>query len=482
MPLWKPHLPDVARDAGRAVIAVGGEVSDGGGEIYLTPTQIAAAQPASTVDPGRNSRDHARARMVATGQWGPAQSMGRRWPIGCVALEITQRCNLDCTACYLSEHSEAVKDLPLGEVFRRIDMIFAHYGRHTSVQVTGGDPTLRKRDELIAIVRRIYETGMRPALFTNGIKATRGLLIALCEAGLEDVAFHVDLTQGRRGYSSESALNAVRADYIERARGLPLGVYFNTTVFDGNFAQIPEVVTFFVRNSDVVRLASFQPKAETGRGIGGKRGAMITMASVAGQIAEGAGTALSFDTVQAGHASCNRYAMALIANGHAYDFLDHPGIYGAVLRRAADLQFDRRHPRRAIRTLIGCLLRNPDLVARGAPWFVGKLWRMRADLVAARGRATKLSFFIHNFMDACHLEPARIEACIFMAATGDGPISMCLHNAKRDAFILQPVKVTEPDGERFWNPLSGSVTATPPTPPAQMPPVRPRSARSRARG
>ena len=36
------------------------------------------------------------------------QQMGGRWSIGCVALEITQRCNLDCTLCYLSEHSEMV--------------------------------------------------------------------------------------------------------------------------------------------------------------------------------------------------------------------------------------------------------------------------------------------------------------------------------------------------------------------------------------
>jgi MoaA/NifB/PqqE/SkfB family radical SAM enzyme len=89
--------------------------------------------------------------------------MGRRWSIGCVALEITQRCNLDCTLCYLSDHSEAVQDLPLEAVFRRIDSIRAHYGADTDVQITGGDPTLRRRDELVAIVRRVRERGMRPA-------------------------------------------------------------------------------------------------------------------------------------------------------------------------------------------------------------------------------------------------------------------------------------------------------------------------------
>ena len=107
---------------------------------------------------------------------------GRRWPIGYVALEVTQRCNLDCTACYLSEHSEAVKDIPLEELFRRIDLIFDHYGPHTNVQVTGGEPTLRNREELVAIVRKVSRKGMRPALVTNGIRAKRE-----CPTGCEGV-------------------------------------------------------------------------------------------------------------------------------------------------------------------------------------------------------------------------------------------------------------------------------------------------------
>jgi hypothetical protein len=62
---------------------------------------------------------------------------------------------------------------------------------------------------------------------------------------------------------------------------------------------------------------------------------------------------------------------------------------------------------------------------------------MKADLMASRGRVNKLFFFIHNFMDACDLDPERIKACTFMAATQDGPISMCLHNARRDQYILR---------------------------------------------
>jgi len=157
----------------------------------------------------------------------------------------------------LSEHAEAVKDLPLEEVLRRIDMIFDHYGRIRTCRSLEAIRRCAKRDELVAIVRWIRDKGMRPTLFTNGIRAKRDLLRELVDAGLVDVAFHVDMTQQRKDYASERALNALRQEYIERARGLRLSVMFNTTVFDGNFDQIPEVVAFFVRNSDAVRLASF---------------------------------------------------------------------------------------------------------------------------------------------------------------------------------------------------------------------------------
>ena len=389
--------------------------------------------------------------MMATGQWEPHQAMGRRWAIGCVALEITQRCNLDCSACYLSENSELVRDLPLPEVFRRIDRIRRHYGPGTDVQVTGGDPTLRKRDELIAIVRRVREAGMNPSLFTNGIRATRELLTALAEAGLVDVAFHVDMTQGRRGYDSEVALNRLRAEYIERVRGLPLSVFFNTTIFDGNLDELPDVVAFFVRNSDVVRLASFQPQAVVGRGMLKSRSERITTATVKRRIERGAGTAISFDTAHAGHERCNRYGMVFVANGSACDALDHPALYARILDRMSDVRFDRQNKRRALRAFVGALVRHPDILVHATPWLAAKAWRLRHDLVAARFHVNKLSFVIHNFMDSCALETERLTACTFMVATRDGPVSMCRHNATRDDFILAPIASDAPDGPA-WDP------------------------------
>lgn len=232
--------------------------------------------------------------MAAAGQWTPSQALGRRYPIGCVALEITQRCNLDCTLCYLSENAEAVKDTP---------------------------------------------------------------------------------------------------------------------------------------------------------------------DSVAARIEAGAGTALSFDAIQAGHRACNRYAIAAVVNGRACDILDDKVLAADFLSRSAGLQFDRRNLLRALTGIAVWALRNPALLRRGAPWLARKAWTMRRDLAASRGRAQKISFFVHNFMDAHDLDQERLDACAFMVATAGGPVPMCQHNAERDQYILKPFAASE--GYGFWNPVTGRIDVAP---------------------
>ncbi|HEY7863863.1 MAG TPA: radical SAM protein [Thermoanaerobaculia bacterium] len=401
----------------------------------------------------REALARARARMGAL--FRDNQVLGRRNAIGCVALEITQRCNLDCTLCYLSESSEQVKDLPLPEVFRRLQAIRAEFGVPTAVQITGGDPTLRRRDELVEIVRRTRELGLLPTLMTNGILATRDLLEELAKAGLNDVAFHVDVTQKRRGYATERDLHAVREEYIDRVRGIPVAVIFNTTVCLQNFEEIPDIVRFFRRHADVVGMASFQLQADTGRGVLRARDAVISLESVRRAIAEGAGTRISWDTMLIGHPACHRIGYTLEANGNLYDFADDPALFNRFLADFKDVLLDRRDPRRAVLALLREGLRRPAWLARAVSFFAPKLWQMRRDLVRSRGRVHKLSFFVQNFMDATSLDPERIHACSFMVQTAEGPVSMCAHNARRDEFILKPLPIAAAGESKLWDPLSG---------------------------
>ena len=425
----------------------------------LSKLEITAWKPYALAAAGVPTMEHARRRMMRTGQWALWQMLGRRMAIGCVALEITQRCNLDCTYCYLSESSEALKDIPLTEVLRRIDLIHMHYGPGTDVQVTGGDPTLRRRDELVTIVQTIKARGMRASLFTNGIKASRDLLVELCAAGLTDVAFHVDMTQERPGFGCEADLNALRAEYIERARGLPVSVIFNTTVYIGNLNDILALARFFVDHADVVRLASFQVGARTGRGSAGSSpsGRAVDPRTVRNAICEGAGTDLNFDAASTGHADCNGYAYGLIINGRMHDFFNDLGLVQEILASSAHVRLDRGDARGMRRVVARYLLSHPRVLARVSARLARLIWKQRRDFIAARGRIGKLSFFVHQFMDADALERERCDACSFMVMTPEGPLSMCVHNAKRDDYLLVPAKVERANRMLYFNPASGQL-------------------------
>ncbi|MBL1140784.1 MAG: radical SAM protein [Proteobacteria bacterium] len=399
------------------------------------------------------SKQAARQAMIDCGYWSNQQQMGRRWAIGCVALEITQRCNLDCTLCYLSEHSEAVADIPIEEVFRRIDEIYTLFGPNTDVQVTGGDPTLRQRDELISIISYIKQKNMRSTLMTNGIRATRSLLTDLAEAGLSDVVFHVDTTQNIKHATDEKSLNKTRLKYLNNTRGLDLSVMFNTTVHQGNFHEIPGLVKFFKSQSNSIRTVSFQSQADTGRGVADKRDEIITQDTVWKKIEEGLETELNHNAIIAGHKHCNRYGMSLITNDAAYDLFSESGFISELHAKTSHITLDRKHKWKTAKEIIYWNLSNPAYLLAVSRWALRFLKRTKNDLVKSKGNVSTLSFFVHNFMDACNIEQERVDACVFNTMTKDGPVSMCLHNAKRDEFILQAIPVKHEEKIKFWHPL-----------------------------
>ncbi len=421
---------------------------------FLTPEEVAAwsafPQPAA----GSDLAAPLKRDLQATGQMTKAQVAGRNFPIGCVNLEITQRCNLDCTLCYLSDNAEAIRDLPMPEVLRRIARIRDHYGPGTNVQISGGDPTMRARDDLIATARAIAEHQMVPSLLTNGIKATRSLLKALAEAGLKDVVFHVDLTQERKGYATEAELNAVRRDYIERARGLGLRILINTTVFGGNVAQMPDLVRFFVAHARDLHMVSFQMQADTGRGVIRERDDRVSVERMIEDIRAATGVQLSFDMPQIGHSRCNRYSSMLIS-GSDRRALYEPQNYFIRLLAAAQEEAAAWRARRWRLGALRVALKHPGLAFAGLRHLAAAAWTLRRGLITT-GRVDKLSFYIHNFMGADQLERDRCQACIFMAATAEGPMSMCVYNAKREAMLAKPLQL---DGTA-WDPVQPALPAS----------------------
>jgi hypothetical protein len=371
----------------------------------------------------------------------PNQVLGRRSTVGCVALEITQRCNLDCTLCYLSDYSESVPDPPMEELKAKADRIKELFGVQTNVQITGGDPTLRKREELVEIVRYVASIGLNPALLTNGIKASRDLLAELRAAGLIDVAFHVDVTQQRKGYTSEVQLNEIREEYLERARGLGLALIFNTTICVDNLHEVPDLVRFFVKHAGELGMCSFQMQADTGRGVLHKRQGELTKKNMQRLVNDAVGTELSWDGILIGHPECHNIAYSLVVGGsEVIDLFYDPSIVDRFLKDFGTVVLDRSDiPRSTLRLVRHVFAEKPQWMLYGSRW-LGHLGQkvVRAIMKTRSTKVGKLSFFMQNFQDADRLDAERLHNCSFMVATRDGAISMCEHNAKRDDFIIPP--------------------------------------------
>ncbi|NVO56169.1 radical SAM protein [Rhodobacteraceae bacterium B1Z28] len=426
--------------------------------------------PAGRTFHGSDRRAPLREGLRGCGEYGASQTAGRFYPIACVALEVTQRCNLDCTLCYLSDRAEMTYDPPLSVLFARLASIHSHYGPGVSVQLTGGDPTLRKVEDLEALCREINRLGMRSCLMTNGIRASRAFLTRLAAAGLNDVAFHVDMTQERAGFHSEADLNRVRRKYIARARGLGLRILINTTVFGENLAEIPALARF-LRDQPEVAFVSFQMQADTGRGVLRERPDAITQASVMRAVEQGYATPLHFDAASVGHASCNRYTSVLTAGGRAVSVLSNrrlvPRVIAALER--VDRNEDAHIPIRA--SVLSMAIRQPLLALRAAAHLVGCVMRLGSGLL--RGRVRRQAVFIHNFMAADALEDDRCAACVFMVATAKGPLSMCAHNAQRDVHLTTPDRVDGPMGRHWWNAAVKDLSDRPDLPDLDDPNIAP---------
>ena len=415
-----------------------------------------AEQPLSQSEQQRNRLNNTQKRMNK--MFTPNQVLGRLHTIGCVAVEITQKCNLDCTLCYLSEHSQSVADIPIEEVFRRLDDVLHHYGPGTHVQITGGDPTLRKHSELVEIVRYAHNLGLYTALFTNGISATRKLLKSLVQVGLQDVAFHVDSTQRRENGDNELALNEIRQEYLDRVKGLDLMVIFNTTVHKGNFHEIPSLVNFFREHADQIGLVSFQLQADTGRGEWRQRDIVINTNTVEAQIEAGSTSGLPWDVMQVGHTDCHHYLPTAVVNNTVYPLVDSKEFIADFMHDFKDASWDR-HKKLSFTLFrfVQQLIKKPMWWWR-LPLFAARfLSRTFKDLLKGRGKVHQLTFFVQNFMDANELVEERIDACSFMVMTNDGPVSMCKHNASRDDYILKPLQITRADGTSIdYQPLKSS--------------------------
>jgi len=128
--------------------------------------------------------------------------------------------------------------------------------------------------------------------------------------------------------------------------------------------------------------------------------------------------------------------------------MDDKTLMAKFLAAFKDLHtIERGRQGRTIRRSLKIALFKPIWFARFIRFVCRHLWNTKADLIKSRGKIQRISFFVHNFMDADHLDQERLDACSFMVETHAGPVSMCEHNARRDEYILQPITFHGKDGK-----------------------------------
>ncbi|NTW28453.1 MAG: radical SAM protein [Coriobacteriia bacterium] len=184
-----------------------------------------------------------------------------------VEIEVTQRCNLRCPVCFVSA-GVAPADPSMETLRSMFAGAMARTGPETSIQLTGGEPTVR--DELAEIVRMGRHIGFEAIeVNSNGVRiaAEPGYIESLRDSGISGVYLQFDgLTDDVYETIRGRALLSTKLAAIERCREAGVQVVLAmAVVFGVNHDQVGAVLDFALANADVVVGVAFQPAFTSGR-------------------------------------------------------------------------------------------------------------------------------------------------------------------------------------------------------------------------
>ncbi|WP_459903848.1 radical SAM protein [Desulfosarcina cetonica] len=193
----------------------------------------------------------------------PAHKRGITLP----EIEVTWRCNLACPVCFMFD-DQVPEDPTIPEIIRMYESIQKHDGYDLPIQITGGEPTVRRDlDEIIGWGRRLGFCAVE--LNTNGlvIGKDRDYLKRLKDSGLTNIYLQFDgldekSTIALRGRN----LLAEKHQAIENCRQEGIPVVLSVAVVEGiNDHELGDLISFAMHNLDVVCGLALQPAFVSGR-------------------------------------------------------------------------------------------------------------------------------------------------------------------------------------------------------------------------
>ena len=168
-----------------------------------------------------------------------------------LVLEVNQRCNIRCTACY--KHKDGATK-PVEQILAEADLALARR-RLQVITLAGGEPTLHP--ELAEVVRALTARGVRVQMLTNGYDLSEEQLVRLREAGLKELFLHIDSLQTRPDVpagASERELNALRRSVAEKVVRSGIACSLSLTLYRATLADLPGLVRFTLTEPSITRL------------------------------------------------------------------------------------------------------------------------------------------------------------------------------------------------------------------------------------
>ena len=182
----------------------------------------------------------------------------------CTLLEITARCNMNCTFCFAEP--DGAQDPSLDRVKRWIDDL-TDPGK-TLLQLSGGEPTVR--DDLPEIVAYAKQAGCKYVqLNSNGLRLAEdeAFVKRLADAGLSFVFMQFDgVDDAVYEKLRRRPMLEVKKRAIEQCGRYGIGVTLVPVIVPGvNTEQIGDIIRFAIQRSPYVRGVHFQPVSYFGR-------------------------------------------------------------------------------------------------------------------------------------------------------------------------------------------------------------------------
>jgi radical SAM protein with 4Fe4S-binding SPASM domain len=184
-----------------------------------------------------------------------------------VAWNLTRRCNLACTHCYISAGpwQTAAAELDRDECRRVVDEILA-VNPSPMLILSGGEPLVR--EDLPDLCAYASGRGATVVVGTNGTALTDARVATLKDAGVSGVAVSVDSLEESRHDGFRGGARALERTVaaLERLRRHRLDFVVQTTATPENAAEIPRLVEWAAAQGAVCFNLYFL--VPTGRGAG----------------------------------------------------------------------------------------------------------------------------------------------------------------------------------------------------------------------